>query len=227
MKTNGILEFLTELAANNSKEWMDANRSRYDQVKESLQEDAAKILSGLSANQPAFSSLRPKDCLFRQNRDIRFSANKLPYKMNMAAYFAVGGKKSPGPGYYLHLEPGGSFLAGGIWMPGSDILKKIRQEIDYAGSELKGILEAPSFYDYFGEMEGEQLKTSPKDYSNEHPHIKLLRYKSFIVSKRLADSDVASGDHVRLALEAFDTMRPFMAFLDKAIADYEDEGFII
>lgn len=227
MKTNGILDFLKELAANNSKEWMDANRSWYLQVKESLLEDAAKILSGLSANQPAFSSIRPKDCLFRQNRDIRFSANKLPYKTNMAAYFAVGGKKSTGPGYYLHLEPGGSFLAGGIWMPDSDILKKIRQEIDYAGSELAGILQDPSFYDYFGEMEGEQLKTSPKDYSSEHPHIELLRYKSFIVSKKLTDADVARGHHIGLALEAFDAMRPFMGFLDKAIASSEDEGFII
>ncbi|WP_162341704.1 DUF2461 domain-containing protein [Cyclobacterium salsum] len=227
MKTNGILDFLKELAANNSKEWMDANRSWYLQVKESLLEDAAKILSGLSANQPAFSSLRPKDCLFRQNRDIRFSANKLPYKTNMAAYFAVGGKKSTGPGYYLHLEPGGSFLAGGIWMPGSDILKKIRQEIDYAGNELAGILQSPTFHDYFGEMEGEQLKTSPKDYSNEHPHIALLRYKSFIVSKNLTDADVVRGHHIGLALEAFDAMRPFMGFLDKAIASPEDEGFII
>ncbi len=227
MKTNETLDFLKELAANNSKEWMDANRSWYLQVKESLLEDAAKILSGLSANQPAFSSIRPKDCLFRQNRDIRFSANKLPYKTNMAAYFAVGGKKSTGPGYYLHLEPGGSFLAGGIWMPDSDILKKIRQEIDYAGSELAGILQDPSFYDYFGEMEGEQLKTSPKGYSSEHPHIELLRYKSFIVSKKLTDADVARGHHIGLALEAFDAMRPFMGFLDKAIASSEDEGFII
>lgn len=227
MKSSGILDFLKELAANNSKEWMDANRSWYEQVKESLLEDAARILSGLSANQPSFSSLRPKDCLFRQNRDIRFSANKLPYKTNMAAYFAVGGKKSTGPGYYLHLEPGVSFLAGGIWMPGSDILKKIRQEIDYAGRELAGILDKPSFHDYFGELEGEQLKTSPKDYSGEHPHIELLRYKSFIVSKNLANTDVASGDHVRLALEAFEKMRPFMGFLDRAITNSEDEGFII
>lgn len=112
-------------------------------------------------------------------------------------------------------------------MPASDILKKIRQEIDYAGSELLEILEAPSFHNYFGRMEGEQLKTSPKDYSNEHPHIELLRYKSFIVSRKLTDSDVSAGAHVELALEAFDKMRPFMHFLDTAIAGSEDEGFVI
>jgi uncharacterized protein (TIGR02453 family) len=222
-----ILNFLKELAANNSKEWMDAHRSLFAQAKELLEGDAAMILAGLSAHRPEFASLRPKDCLFRQNRDIRFSPNKLPYKTNMSAYFAIGGKKSEGPGYYLHLEPGKSFLAGGIWMPESDTLKKIRQEIDYSGQDLEGILNSPLFFECFGEMEGDQLKTSPKDYPKEHPYIHYLRYKSFIVSKPLDDKAVDSGQYVSLALEAFDIMRPFIDFLDRAVATSDDEGYLL
>ncbi|WP_154855822.1 DUF2461 domain-containing protein [Cyclobacterium xiamenense] len=227
MNAHILMNFLRELSANNSKEWMDANRKRFLRAKQVLEADAAVILAGLSANQPEFASLRPKDCLFRQNRDIRFSPNKLPYKTNMSAYFAIGGKKSEGPGYYLHLEPGKSFLAGGIWMPEPDILKKIRQEIDYSGQDFEAIVKEPTFFGYFGDMQGEQLKTSPKDYPKEHPYIHYLRYKSFIVSKPLDDEAIDSGRHVSLALEAFACMRPFMDFLDRAVATSDDEGYLI
>ncbi|SHN17103.1 TIGR02453 family protein [Cyclobacterium lianum] len=227
MKNVSVLDFLTQLAANNSKEWMDANRTWYEEVKQAHLDNVAEILAGLSRYQPQFSDLRPKDCVFRQNRDIRFSANKLPYKTNMAAYFAIGGKKSVGPGYYLHLQPGASFVGGGIYMPDAETLKKIRQEIDYSGKELESILTAPQFRDFFGDMEGEKLKTSPRDYDKDHPFIGYLKYKSFIVSRPISDGDIQSGKTVVLALAAFENMRPFFNFLERAVSAPEDEAFLL
>ncbi|MEX2511888.1 MAG: DUF2461 domain-containing protein [Cyclobacteriaceae bacterium] len=225
--SRALLEFLGELSLNNYKEWMEAQRARYLELKDGFLDQVGVILTFLSKQDPGFSVLRPKDCVFRQNRDVRFSANKQPYKTNMSAYFAVGGKKSEGPGYYLHVQPGESFLAGGIWMPAPETLKKIRQEIDYAGQELVNILSAKEIKSYFGPLEGDQLKTSPKDYDKNHPFIHYLKYKSFILSKKITDDQVFSGELVPIAQEAFLKMNPFIAFLAKAVEQAEDGSGIL
>jgi len=227
MPKKDLLNFLTELSINNSKEWMDENRSWYEQEKASFLESVAEILAQLSKWQPGFSELRPKDCVFRQNRDIRFSANKAPYKINMAAYFSVGGKKSEGPGYYVHVQPGGSFVGGGIWMPQAPILKKIRQEIDYSGQELKKLLLSSKIKERFGEMQGAKLKTSPKGFEKDHLYIEYLRYKSFILSHPLSDEEIRSGTYVSSSLEAFSQMRPFQAFFHRAISTADEEDVLL
>lgn len=224
---NPLIPFLQDLAENNHKEWMDAHRARYLQAREFLLSEVAELLHGLTSFEPMLEPLKPKDCVFRQNRDIRFSADKRPYKTNMAAYFAVGGKKSAGPGYYLHVEPGASFLACGIWMPPADILKRIRQEIDYSGAELDQLLQQPTIRGYFNGLEGEQLKTSPRDYPADHPHIAYLRHKSFILSKPLTDEQVNNGVYKMLALQAFERAKPFNDFLSRALEDVEDGSGLI
>ncbi|WP_114748072.1 DUF2461 domain-containing protein [Pleomorphovibrio marinus] len=220
--SRNTLQFLKELSANNHKPWMDANREWYDEVRQDFLSEVEGLLKMLSLVDPSLGILKPKDCVFRQNRDIRFSKDKRPYKENMAAYFSPKGKKSAGPGFYLHIQPQGSFLAGGVWMPPSEELKKIRQEIDYAGKELHKILSEPTFSGYFGGLEGEQLKTSPRDYEPDHPYIDLLNFKSFIVSKKLEDKEVNSGAYIRMAEEAFVKMQPFLEFLSRALEDVED-----
>lgn len=216
------LQFLKALEANNNKDWMDANRAQYQQVRASFLELTTQLLEQMVELEPAMATLSPKDCIFRQNRDIRFSANKTPYKTNMAAYFAVGGKKSDGPGYYLHVQPGESFVGGGIYWPAPEILKKIRQEIDYSGAELVAITAQRDFKRHFGEIEGERLKTSPKDYSKDHPHIAWLRLKSFVASRSLSDKELTAPDIVKKVMDSFRLMKPFNDFLAKA-AD-ESEG---
>ena len=224
---NQYLKFLETLSQNNNKAWMDANRDWYLKIKENLLGDVEILLNGISQWEPELSGFKAKDCVFRQNRDVRFSANKDPYKTNLAAYFSVGGKKSSGPGYYLHIQPGQSFIAGGIWMPPADVLKKIRQEIDYSGKELQAILEEPKFKATFGGMQGETLKTSPKGYESDHPHIDLLRFKSFIVSTPLKDSMVIDGTFKNYTVEAFRQMKPFHDFLNKATEEVDDgEGLL-
>lgn len=221
------LKFLSELAENNHKEWMDANKKWYLECKKEFLEDVGVILIGLAEWEPAFEAFKPKDCVFRQNRDVRFSANKDPYKTNFAAYFSPKGKKSEGPGYYLHVQPGQSFIGGGIWMPQGETLKKIRKEIDYSGGELKKIEEEKDFKKTFGEIQGEKLKTSPRDFEADHEYIEYLKLKSFTVTTALKDKEIESGQFIQLALSGFRTMRPFQDFLTKAVEDVEDGSGIL
>ena len=221
------LEFLSALAQNNHKDWMDANKKWYLETRERFLEDVGVLLKELTELEPELAAFKPKDCVFRQNRDIRFSANKDPYKTNFGAYFSPKGKKSPGPGYYLQVQPGNSFLAGGIWMPDSDTLRKIRKEIDYSGAELKEIENEPEFKKLFKEIEGEKLKTSPREYEADHPYIEYLRLKSFTVSHPILDKAVESGAFLTFALDGFRRMKPFNDFLAKAIEDVEDGSGIL
>lgn len=224
---NQYLKFLETLSQNNNKTWMDANRDWYLKIRENLLADVEVILQGVTQWEPLLSGFKAKDCVFRQNRDVRFSANKDPYKTNLAAYFSVGGKKSSGPGYYLHIQPGGSFIAGGIWMPPADVLKKIRQEIDYSGKEFLSVLEVPEFKKTFGGLQGDTLKTSPKGYESDHPFIELLKFKSFIVSTPLQDSMIADGSFKNHTIEVFRQMKPFHDFLNRAAEDVNDgEGLL-
>jgi uncharacterized protein (TIGR02453 family) len=221
------LKFLQSLSENNHKDWMDANRDWYLEIRGNFLRDVEDLLKEISHWEPSLSSMQAKDCVFRQNRDVRFSANKDPYKTNFAAYFAVGGKKSNGPGYYLHIQPGQSFIAGGIWMPPADILKKIRQEIDFSGEDLKMILSDPDFKKTFNGLEGDQLKTSPKGFDPENPYIDLLRFKSFIVSTPLSDADVISGKFKQKGIDSFRKMKPFHDFLSRALDETESgEGLL-
>lgn len=213
------LPFLTALADHNSKEWMDANKKWYLDTRAEFLEDVEVLLKGIAEWEPALLAFKAKDCVFRQNRDIRFSANKMPYKTSFGAYFSPKGKKSEGPGYYLQIRPNNSFIAGGIWMPMADSLKKIRKEIDYSGAELAKIERQPDFKALFGEIEGERLKTSPRDYEADHEFIDYLRLKSFTVSAKISDRDIESGNFINIALDGFQKMRPLQEFLSSAIED--------
>ena len=221
------LPFLVALAEHNSKEWMDANKKWYLETRAELLEDVAVLLKGIGEWEPELLVFKPKDCVFRQNRDIRFSANKMPYKTNFGAYFSPKGKKSEGPGYYLQIAPDNSLLAGGIWMPQAETLKKIRKEIDYSGAELAKIESNKEFKSSFGQIDGEKLKTSPRDYEADHEFIEYLRLKSFTVSSKISDRDIESGNFINIALDGFRKMIPLQKFVTQAIEDVEDGSGIL
>jgi uncharacterized protein (TIGR02453 family) len=220
------LEFLEALAAHNQKEWMDENKPWFNNIKTGFLEDVKKVLSKISVWETGLSTLQPKDCVFRQNRDVRFSPNKMPYKINLAAYFSIEGKKSKGPGYYLHIQPGGSFLASGIWMPEAVVLKKIRQEIDYSGGELEEIFNSKPFKNRFL-YTGEQLKTTPKGYEADHPYIKWLRFKSFEITYPVSDDMINASFFEEFVPQIFEEMKPFHDFLRKAVEDTEDGSDVL
>lgn len=132
--------FLKALKKNNNRDWFNDHKSEYENAKDNVLGFIQELVVAFSTFDSSLRGLEAKDCLFRIYRDTRFSKDKTPYKTNLGASINAGGKKSMGPGYYVHLEPGGSFIAGGIWMPPADEVKKIRQEIDYNGKDLKKIL---------------------------------------------------------------------------------------
>ena len=211
------LTFLKNLQKNNNKEWFDAHRTEYEIAKSNFREFVQELILGLAKFDPAVKHLEAKNCIFRINRDVRFSKDKSPYKNNMGASISPGGKKSFTAGYYFHLQPGASFLAGGMWQPEPVYLHAIRQEIDYNPEEFNKLLKAKAFRDYFGGLsEEDKLKTVPKGYDKTHPQIELLKHKSFIVVHDLKDKEVLGKDFQKHCLTVFKAMHPMDLFLRKA-----------
>ena len=163
--------------------------------------------------------LDPKKCIFRINRDIRFSKDKSPYKINFGAALAEGGRNSGNAAYYLHLQPNDeSFIGGGLYQPPKEMLAKVRQEIDYNASELRTLVSAPDFRETFGEIQGDSLKRAPKGYDPDHPNIALLKLKDYIVLRKLTDQEVADEQFPEQALAIFKTMIPFVRYLNVAVS---------
>jgi uncharacterized protein (TIGR02453 family) len=214
------LDFLKALKKNNNKTWFDQNRERYNSAKNNFDEFVALLLEQMMLFDEDLKELSSKNCTFRINRDIRFSKDKTPYKINLSASFNKGGKKSVDAGYYFHLQPGGnSFVGGGLWMPEAIELKKLRQEIDYCFPEFKKIISASSFKKYYSELEKEEkqmLVNIPKGYEKENPAADFLRMKSFIATKNLSDEEVTSVNLVKETTQAFKALMPLIKFINRS-----------
>jgi uncharacterized protein (TIGR02453 family) len=163
--------------------------------------------------------LEPKDCNFRIFRDTRFSNDKTPYKINMGSYVTKGGKKSPFAGYYLHVEPGSCFLAGGIYNPQPNVLNAVRQDIYHYTDEFLTIIHHPDFIKTFGAIDGEQLKTAPKGFDKTWEHISLLKFKSYNMMHAVSDELLQSPQAQHHLKETFGLMFPFNQYLNRTITD--------
>lgn len=218
MINKATLDFLKSLKKNNNKEWFDKNKEKYLAAKENVEELTGGLIQQFSAFDKKLSGLKAKDCIFRIYRDVRFSKDKKPYKSNMGATINPGGRKMEIAGYYIHIEPGKSFLAGGRWMPQGDHLKKIRQEIDYNGKDFKKILNDKGFKKYFGELDQTyKLIRPPKGYDKDHPDIELLKMNSYIVWRQYSDAEVLSKKFLQEVTKGAKLMKPFLDFLNTAI----------
>jgi uncharacterized protein (TIGR02453 family) len=212
------LTFLKNLKANNNKPWFDANRTAYDAAKADFVNLVAQLIEGLSQLDPAIAEtpLEAKKCVFRINRDVRFSKNKDPYKSHFGAWFNIGGKKVNSAGYYIHLEPGHTFVAGGLYMPEAPDLAKTRQEIDYNLAEFEGILQHPDFHKQFGNLSREDaLSRPPKGYAADNPAVEHLKLKSFTASSPIPDKALTKPDLAKQVLTRFGALQPLVAFLNK------------
>lgn len=208
--------FLIELKNNNHKSWFDANNERYQTLRKEFLAFSEKLIGKIATYDETIVGINPKKTLFRINRDIRFSPNKSPYKTNFGASIAHG--KGDAPGYYVHLEPDSSFLAGGCYMPMPEDLAKIRNYIDATGDELRKITEHPDFVREFGVLEGERLKSAPKGYPKDHPQADLLAMKGYVVSQNLTNEQVCSPDFADYAAKVFKALLPLNEFLRTAIS---------
>ena len=211
-----VLEFLKELAVNNNREWFQDNKKWYNESRDKVLFLTDVLINEIGKFDPTVRGLRPKDCLFRIFRDVRFSHDKRPYKTNFGSFICRGGRKSMNPGYYFHIEPENSFIGGGTYMPPAEPLKAIRNLMAEHGDEYKEIIDAPDFKHEFPEMYDDKLKTAPKGFPKDHEFIDLLRYKSFIFSKSFSDADVTSDKYVENVVDAFEKLYPVNAFLYQA-----------
>lgn len=208
--------FLTELAANNDRDWFTKNKARYEAQHANTIRFAEELLQRMNVHD-VIETPTGKKSLYRIYRDVRFSSDKSPYKNHWSGGFRRAGKERRG-GYYFHLQPGdNNFLACGFWAPNKEDLQRIREDIAANPEELRSILSEPKFLKTFGALEGEQLKTAPKGFDKEHEAVDLLRFKQFIVSCRFTDAEVHSENFVDVADATFQVMRPFLDYMSDVL----------
>ena len=220
MLQSSTLKFLKDLSKNNDRSWFELHRKQYDDAKTDFEDFIQSVIDRHSKKDEDLKEQIAKQCIFRINRDIRFSKDKSPYKTNMGASMSRGGKKSTYAGYYFHLEPGKSFIGGGLWMPEPDKMKKVRQEIDYCFDEFKQITGSRKFKATYGELytgEGIKLSKVPQGFEKDNPAAEWLKLKSWLAMKNITDADLASKDLLKKTTEAFDTLQPMIKFLNRAI----------
>lgn len=219
MINSGTIRFLKQLSKNNNKPWFDEHRSDYEGARADFAAFIQKVIDQHGKKDPGIRNLVAKDCMFRINRDVRFSKNKAPYKTNMGASINKSGKKAEhSAGYYFHLEPGASFVGGGIWMPPADTLRKIRQEIDYNLKEFTGIIKARAFKTVYGGLDSSpefKLSRVPRGYDPENPAADFLKYKSYLATMPLSDADLGSKALLAKVGKAFEALQPLIEFLNR------------
>ena len=214
------LRFLKDLKKKNNKPWFDAHRKEYESAKSDFTAFIQSLIDKHSKSDPTIKSITAKDCLFRINRDIRFSKDKSPYKTNMGAYINRGGKKSLFCGYYFHCEPGQSFIGGGLWMPMPPELNKVRQEIDYNFAAFKKIITSKNFKSVYPDLSRDPeyvLSRVPKGYEADNPAAEYLKMKSFVALTSLKDSDLTSKDLIKKASAAFEALQPLLEFINESL----------
>jgi uncharacterized protein (TIGR02453 family) len=214
-----VLEFLTDLTANNNRDWFQDNKKAYDESREKVLFLTEVLINEIRKFDPGIPALSPKDCVFRIFRDVRFSKDKRPYKTNFGAYIAKGGRKGMNAGYYFHLDPAGSFAGGGVYMPPAEQLKAIRNYLAVNGAEFLDLINAPDFKKTYPEMYDDQLKTAPKGFPKDHEFIDLIKYKSFAFAGKMDNSLISSDKLIATIVDSFRKLQPVNALLNDAMAD--------
>lgn len=209
------LDFLLALKENNYREWFNSNKTWFQQEQAHVEAFAQALLQALNKHDE-IETLSGKQSMHRIYRDTRFSKDKTPYKSNWSGGFKRATKYRRG-GYYFHIEPGNSFVAGGFWAPNTADLKRIREEISYEPEALRAILNQATFKKTFGQLKGEQLKTAPKGFDAADEAIDLLRYKQYLLVRSFTDQEVLSPGFLKEADRAFSHMRPFFDYMSHAL----------
>jgi len=221
MITKEALQFLTDLIANNNTEWMHANKKRYENYKKEYHNYIASIINEMKPLDESLELLEVKNCTFRINRDIRFSKDKSPYKTNMGVWLTQNKFRKNSPGYYIHFEKGNSFIAGGVWCPEAEELKKIRKEIAFFYEDLEAIVNDDNFKKEFisiTQNESNSLKNAPKGFEPNHPAIEFLKLKSFTASEKIDDKLFTNKDFSKVIAQKLIVLRPLNDFLNRALA---------
>jgi uncharacterized protein (TIGR02453 family) len=212
-----IPTFLNDLSNHNNKTWFEQNRPAYETARAEFIRFTDTIIDEFRVSDD-LQDLSAKDCISRIYRDLRFSKDKSPYKTNMWATIAPGGRKATRMGYHVAIQPQGrSLIAGGMYEPTPEQLSRFRQAIDKNAAVFKKITSAKDFLEYFGGIEGELLKTAPQGYDRSHSEIELLKLKQIIVVQYFTDEQVRAKDFLEQVVAGCRTMRPFLDYLNQIL----------
>ncbi|MBA5793221.1 DUF2461 domain-containing protein [Flavobacterium sp. xlx-214] len=201
-----VLDFLKKLEKNNNREWFQDNKTIFEDSKQSADVAFQEVYKKLSSS----DELSPLK-IYRIYRDVRFSTDKTPYKNHFSMYV---GRQQPDNrgGYYLHIQPGESFIGVGFFGPNKEDLLRIRKEIEL-DDELQQILQSKEIKKTFGDLVGEEVKTAPKGFNKEHERINLIKKKQFLLIHKLSDEDVLSKDFTDKVVTVFKASRPFVNYI--------------
>lgn len=211
------LNFLSTLEINNNREWFNENKQLYLEAKANVENVVNEIIAEVAEFDESVERLEAKNCIFRIYKDTRFSKDKTPYKTNLGASLVEKGPKTLNhAGYYIHFEPGKSFLAGGVYMTEPKNLKAIRKAISSDGDSFLKILNKKSFKEIL-ELQGTKLVKVPQGFDKEDPMGDYLKFKQFTVFHALSDADVLDKDFVKNTVKVLKEIYSFNRFLNEAI----------
>ena len=206
-----LFSFFSKLKQNNNREWFQANKAEFK-----ILEGEVKLFMKEIEQRLQIHDKIEKAKIFRIYRDVRFSKNKTPYKNHFGMAFHRE-KPALRGGYYLHLEPEKSFLGVGFWAPNPKDLFRIRKELEFDADELRTLMADTNFKKYWGDLQGDEVKTAPKGFSKEHSNIDLIRKKQYTFHKQLNDDQVMSKYFLDLVDEHFMQICPFFDYMSSVL----------
>lgn len=211
------VDFLVNLSSNNNREWFQANRNSYEQAQNDFQRLVFTLIAGISRFDKSIGALEPRDCIFRIYRDVRFSANKKPYKENFGALIATGGRKSNRCGYYLHIQPGESFVSGGLYMAPGAVMKQVRMAMVDNRSEFLSIVNKSEFKSTFTWDGVEQIKRTPSGFHFDPELDFFIRLKHITPLYNFTDELLVQPNFDLMVIELFENLSPLVKFLNQII----------
>ena len=223
MNTQMILDYLTQLSANNNREWYHTHKAEYQVANAQFEELIQALMLRIGEFDSSILGHAPKELTFKLVRDTRFSHDKSPYNPTFRAHISSMGKLPIPVGYYLMIKPGGqSFLGGGLFADMfKDATRMVRDYISEHGGEWEEIITAPSFQERFT-VGGSALKNVPAGYEKEHPQAEYLKYKSWYLEYPVQDKELTDGDlFLAKAADIFRLMKPFNDYLNNALTGFK------
>jgi uncharacterized protein (TIGR02453 family) len=205
------ISFLKQLKLNNNRDWFNKNKDQFKSIQSDIKIFAQEVKDSLSISDDI-----EKLKIFRIYRDLRFSKDKTPFKKNIGMAFHRAKPELRG-GYYLEISADESFLAVGFWNPNKEDLLRIRKEIEIDGQQFKSIINQKKIKDIWGDMKGEELKTSPKGFNIDHEHIDIIKKKQFIFIKKLKEDDILDNNFQRQLVNYFESIRPFFDYMSEVL----------
>ena len=215
------ISFLKELKLNNNREWFNENKDRFNNIQSQVKIFAQEVNDSLNV-----SDNIEKIKIFRIYRDLRFSKDKTPYKKNIGMAFHRAKPELRG-GYYLEISADESFIAVGFWNPNKEDLLRIRKEIEIDGQEFKRIINQKKIKEIWGDLKGDEVKTSPKGFTSDHEYIDLIKKKQFIFIKKLKEKDILDEKFQNELVNYFESIRPFFDYMSEVLTTNLDGESII